>query len=274
MVTKNITLGRNETKLLFTLESENQAIFSFKDAKRIIGTSDSSTWGTLYGLKKKKRIKQIQKGLYLLSPARSGIKGEWTEHIFKILPKLLGDKYYVGFWSALSYWGASEQIPRVTFIIITERKRNLTFDGQQIKFVTYPKERFFGYVLEKIDETGFNISTPEKTIIDSLTHPEYSGGVSEISKAIWTARERLSIVQMVDYAKKMGIRAVGLRLGYLLELLGFSKDMYESLLPNEHTGAPWLDPSATKKYSQYSTRWGLRLNVPQRTILYWKLVPT
>lgn len=257
-------------RLIFTLERGEQIIFTFKDAKKILQTSDSSVKNILMSLKRKKRIKQIQKGLYLLSPARSGIEGEWTEHVFKVLPKLLGQDYYVGFWSALSYWGMTEQTPQITYVVITRRKKNLTFDNQTIQFVTYPNSRFFGYIQEKIGETEFNISNCEKTIIDSLNHPEYSGGVSEVAKAIWTAKDRLDADKMIDYAKRIRIQAVGLRLGYLLELLNFDKESYEQLLPRKHTGAPWLDPSAAKKDAEYSSRWGLRLNVPQKVILHWR----
>jgi len=269
MFTRNIRFGFNESKLIFTLERNKQIVFTFKDAKQILRTSDSSIWNIINGLKRKRRIRQIQKGLYLLSPARSGIEGEWTEHIFTIVPKLLGKNYYLGFWSALSYWGMTEQIPQRTYVIITRRRKDLTFDNQVIQFVTYSNSRFFGYTQGKIGETEFNVSTREKTIIDSLAHPEYAGGISEIAKAVWTAKDKLNINQMIDDAKRIGIRTVRLRLGYLLELLDFDKES-ETLLPKKPTGAPWLDPSTMKKQIEYSTRWGLRLNVPQKVILHWR----
>ena len=276
--TKNIRFGSNESKLIFTLEKDGNTVFAFEDAKEILGTSNKAVYRVLDRLKLKKRIKQIRSGLYLLSPARSGIEGTWTEHVFTILPKLLGKDYYVGFWSALSYWRMTEQIPQTTYVVTTKRRKNLTFDNQVIKFVTYSNSRFFGYIREKIGETAFNVSTREKTIVDSLGHLEYAGGISEVAKAIWTTRDVLNIKRMIDDAKEIGIRAVGLRLGYLLDLLDFEKEHYETLLPKKPTGAPWLDPSATKRgmmkplksETEYSGKWGLRLNVPQKVVLHWK----
>lgn len=266
----NIRLGPNESKLIFTLEKNGQILFTFKEAKQILETSDSSTWNILSALKQKKRIRQIQKGMYLLSPARSGIEGEWTEHVFTILSKLLGKDYYVGLWSALSYWGMTEQIPQTIYVIVTRQRKNLRFDNQMIQFVTYSSSRFFGYTQERIGESKFSVSTREKTIIDSLAHLEYAGGISEVAKAIWTAKGELNLNEMIDCAENMGIHAVTLRLGYLLELLDFGKELYEGLLPGKHMGAPWLDPSSKKNQIEFSGRWGLRINVPQEVTLHWK----
>lgn len=270
MSTQNIRLGHNEARLVFTLERDGRILFTSKDAQAVLATSNKSVYRVLDRLKAKRRIRQVRKGLYLLSPAKSGIEGAWTEHVFAILTGLVGNDYYVGFWSALGYWGMTEQVPRTTYVTVIKRARALTFDSQRIQFVTYPRRRFFDYTQEKIGEAEFNISGREKTIVDSLAHPEYSGGISEVAKAIWTARDELDATRMIDDAEKMRIVAVKLRLGYLLELLDFDATVYSSLLPRKPTGAPWLDPSAAKKAVAYSNRWGLKLNVPRDIILHWK----
>jgi len=270
IATRNIRLGSQESRLFFTLEKDGKIVFTIEDAKQILQTSDTSVRNTISGLKQKRRIKQIRKGLYLLSPARSGIEGEWTEHIFTILPNLLGNKYYVGFWSAMSYWGMTEQILQTTYVATTSRRRRLVFDNQVVSFVTYPNSRFFGYVQETLGERTFNVSDREKTIVDSLAHPEYAGGISEAAKAIWTSRNEIDVNLLVDYAKKMRVRAVCLRAGYLLELLAFDSRSYEALLPEKPTGAPWLDPSSRKKQIGFSSQWGLRLNASDKAILHWK----
>jgi predicted transcriptional regulator of viral defense system len=268
--TQNIRLGPNEAKLIFTLERDGRILFTSKDAQAVLATSNKSVYRVLDRLKAKRRIRQVRKGLYLLSPAKSGIEGTWTEHVFTILTGLLGNDYYVGFWSALGYWGMTEQLPQTTYVTVTKRVRTLTFDNQRIQFVTYPRVRFFDYTQEKVGEAEFNISGREKTIVDSLAHPQYSGGISEVAKAIWTAKDEIDTGRMIDDAEKMGILAVRLRLGYLLELLDFDIGVYSSLLPQHPTGAPWLDPSATKKAVGYSNRWGLKLNIPRNVILHWK----
>jgi len=63
MVTQNIQLGPKETKLFFTLEEEGRSIFTANDAKRILG-SGPAYWLVISGLKKKGRIREIQKGKF------------------------------------------------------------------------------------------------------------------------------------------------------------------------------------------------------------------
>jgi predicted transcriptional regulator of viral defense system len=270
MDTQNIQLGPKESRLIFTLERDGRTLFTFKDAQAILASSNKSVYRVLDRLKLKRRIRHVRKGLYLLSPAKSGIEGAWTEHVFAILPRLTEADYYVGFWSALGYWGMTEQLPQTTYVAVLKRRRNLTFDNQRICFVTYPPSRFFDYTQEKIGETEFNISGREKTVVDSLAHPEHSGGITEVAKAIWTARDQLDTGRMIKDAEKMQILAVKLRLGYVLELLGFDRGVYSSLLPDKRTGAPWLDPSAAKKTVDYSNRWGLRINISPHIVLHWK----
>lgn len=270
MSTENIRLGPSESKLIFTLERDGLFLFTFRDAQSILGTSNKAVYRVLDRLRSKKRIRQVKGGLYLLSPAKSGIEGFWAEHAFTILPRLMGADYYVGFWSALEHWGMTEQLPQTIYVVTTKRRKNLAFNNQRIRFVTYPPSRFFGYVKQTMGETEFNISSREKTVVDSLSHPEYSGGVSEIAKALWTGREKLDVRQLVEDAERMRILAVKLRLGYLLELLSFPKKSYLPLMPRKATGAPWLDPTSAKRTIEYSGRWGLKLNVPREVILHWK----
>jgi len=268
--TENIRLGSSESKLIFTLERDGLFLFTFRDAQSILGTSNKAVYRVLDRLRSKKRVRQVKRGLYLLSPAKSGIEGFWTEHAFTILPRLMGADYYVGFWSALEYWGMTEQLPQTIYVVTTRRRKNLAFNGQRIQFVTYPPRRFFDYVKEDMGEAEFNISSREKTIVDSLTHPEYSGGISEIAKALWTDRDKTDMRRLVEDAERMRILAVKLRLGYLLELLSFAEESYLPLMPRRPTGAPWLDPSSAKRMIEYSGRWGLRLNVSPEIILHWK----
>ena len=70
MVTQSIFLGPKELKLLLTLESQGRRIFTSSDAKNILETTDASVRNIVYRLKRKKRITEIEKGRYVLSPAK------------------------------------------------------------------------------------------------------------------------------------------------------------------------------------------------------------
>ena len=100
IVTRKISLGPNETRLLFELEKAGRTIFTFNDAVRTLGSSKTAAKLVISRLKAKGRIVAAQKARYVLAPARSGIEGQWSEHPFLIVPHII-DEFYVGFWTAV-----------------------------------------------------------------------------------------------------------------------------------------------------------------------------
>ena len=246
MSKKSIHLGPREIQLIYTLEEQNQLIFNIVDAKHILKTSDASVKNVIYRLKDKHRIVEIERGKYLLAPAKSGIQGYWSEHTFKILNKLI-DIYYVSYRTALHYWGMTEQIPRTTYIVTTKIKEDIEFFGEQIQFVTVVPKKFYGYTTEKIDDDYFNIATREKTIIDCLDHPAYCGGIIELAKGLWTARIEINFDDLINITEKFNVSSVQRRLGYLLEKLGLLEKYKYKKLKKNFKGFSWLDPSANKK---------------------------
>lgn len=259
MSTQNIKLGAQELRLLFTLEKENKSTFSTKDAKEILKTSNASVWNVIYRLKKKKRIEEIERGKYLLIPAKAGYEGQWSEVSFLILHNILSE-YYVGFYSALNYWGMTEQVPRVVFVATTKRRRDLEHGPNLFKFVKLSKNRFFGFEEGEIAGTMFKISSREKTVLDCLMFPKYCGGIDEVAKGIWEAENELNFDKLLEYAKKLGVSVVTRRLGYLLEVLNIKKEVADRIASNKFKGFMWFDPLGSKKVLGYSKKYGLIIN--------------
>ncbi|MCL4436645.1 MAG: type IV toxin-antitoxin system AbiEi family antitoxin domain-containing protein [Thaumarchaeota archaeon] len=269
MSTQTLKLGANELKLLFTLEEEGRSVFSISDAKRILKTSEASVWNVIYRLKRKGRIEEIEKGKYLLIPARAGIKGAWSEVPLLLAPHLI-DTYYIGFWTALNYWGMTEQVPRTVFVVTVKRRRNVEYGSTRFEFITLSKKRFFGFVEEKIADGRFNISSPEKTILDCLLYPKYCGGLDEAVKGLWNAREKLDFAKMLDYSKRLGVSSVTRRLGYILEILGIEDETRDKIASKRFKGFMWLDPLGPKKVLGYSKKYGLIVNRTNDELTNWR----
>lgn len=268
MITRKIELGANELKLLFTVEKEGRSVFSIGDAKRILGTSESSVRNIVYRLKKKGRIEEIEKGKYLLIPARAGYEAAWSEVPFLLVPHLI-EVYYIGFWTALNYWGLTEQIPRTVFVATTKRKRDLEYGPTRFEFVTLGKRKFFGFVKEEAAGGKFNISSREKTIIDCLLCPRYCGGMDEAVKGMWNATDRVDCAKLLDYSEKMGVGVVTRRLGYILELLEIGEETYSKIASSRFKGFMWLDPLGPKRVLEYSKKYGLMINRKKEELTSW-----
>ena len=101
----------------------------------------------------------------------------------------------------------------------------------------------------------------ERTIIDCLRRPIHAGGITEVAKGIWMAREALNVERLVDYARRLGVGAVVRRLGYLLEcyslanpsVLGYLRTMLTQTYQR-------LDPLLPAE-GPHLARWRLQLNV-------------
>ena len=90
---------------------------------------------------------------------------------------------YISFWSALHYHGFTEQVPRTTFVATTHRKKDIAFREMNFKFVTLQPLAFFGYRREMLAELPVVVADESKSILDSLSLPQYAGGISEVAKA-------------------------------------------------------------------------------------------
>jgi len=259
---KLFRLGEREMKLIFAFEESERHLFTTSEAKKILGGSDASVKNVLKRLAKKKRILRIERGKYLFAPLKSGREGIWSEHSFVLVPELAGSAdYYIGFLTALNYWGMTEQIPRTVFVVTRKKKKGLEAFGASYVFVNMKLGEHAGIELLG---TKINVSTREQTILDCLAHPEYSLGVAEVAKGINAARKELDWNKLMKLCAKEK-EIVQRRLGYLLELLGMKK--HARKLEKTFVGFVWLDPHTTKKRLAYSKKWGLILNVSTDELL-------
>lgn len=254
--------GDKELKILFELEQKKNFVFTFQDAKKILRTSSASAKNVIKRLKRKKRILRLQKGLYLFAPLRSGEEGFWSEHAFAIVPYLVkSNQYYIGFLSAMNYWGMTEQIPMVVYVILNRQKKQM--QAVQTSFIFVKRNKIGKHTKISFGDVKVNISTKEQTIIDGLLFPQYCLGICEIASAIYYLKKELNWKKLIEIAKgeKSVVRR---RLGYLLDLLGLK---YSKELEEKFVGFAWLDPSSQKRVIAYSKKWGLKLNTPENEIL-------
>lgn len=178
-------------------------------------------------------IERIEKGKYMIIPLGSE-KGKYTLHEF-VIGSYLVDPSAISYWSALHYYGMTEQIPNTVFVQTPTRKKKSLINvfGVNYRIVRVKREKQYGLRKEWIEETPVNITDKEKTIIDCLDKPQYSGGIIEVAKALKTGS--LNQQRLSEYALKIGNYAVVRRLGYLSERMGLKLN---------------LPPPKSKKYLQ------------------------
>ena len=233
--------------------------FTFADALKISNLSTKSVQKVLYRLQQRGAIERIEKGKYLIIPLGAE-KGKYTLHEF-VIGSLLVEPYSIAYWSALNYYGLTEQIPTTVFIQTIARKFNTNpkVFGVQYKVVKVKESKCFGIRKEWIEETQINITDKEKTIIDCLDKPQYVGGILEVAKAL--KNNKFNRKKLENYAQRIGNSGVIRRLGYLCELLNI-----KIKLPKLNTrNYLLLDPTMPEKGLK-SAKWRLIINLNEKVL--------
>lgn len=233
------SIARREAQVISEIRLRDMVVFTHKDVNRFLDISKENTYRIMGNMMEKDLVKRVERGKYILTEM-------WNElDIYEIVPEIFQPSY-IAFWSALHYQDMTDQVPRTVFLVTTRRKKPLKFQGQKIKYVTVKESLFFGY--ERYGKVV--VSDREKTMIDCLRHPEYSGGISHIQDAIW---DELDTDRLIEYCELTGSSAVASRLGYLLDKkkIVFDKDRIKELI-DTYTK---LDPK--QKGSMLNSEWKL-----------------
>jgi predicted transcriptional regulator of viral defense system len=253
------------------LSQKSKSIFSLAEATEILNTGNRQIKKLLYDLIRKGWVKRIEKGRYFLIPLNVDANKPYTENQFLIASKLV-HPYYIGFWSMLHYYGYTEQFTNTIFVVSPKRKKDFSLAGINYEFIKTSLSKMFGVTEIEVNGMRVQVSDKEKTLIDCLDHPEYCGGVTEVVKGIWNAREELDFEKILLYAQKMRNSAVAKRLGYLLEVLEIDKgECIDNLRTLIKKGFSSLDPLLPKK-GRYNSQWNLLLNLPREELLSFRKV--
>ena len=246
-------------KILSMLAKRGET-FTFDEAYKITHLNKSYLKKLLYRLEKDGVIERISKGKYLIIPLH-GEKGKYTLHEF-IIGSLLIKPYAISYWSALNYYGFTEQIPLTVFLQTTswKKKQEIEVFGVKYKIVRIKNEKFFGITKAWIENNQINITDREKTIIDCFDKPKYCGGIGEVIKALKN-RERINLNKLSKYAIKIGNSGVIRRLGFLSDFLGIKIDLPEIKTRNYLL----LDPTMPKK-GKKNAKWRLIINISEAAL--------
>jgi len=255
--TIRLGLGSIESKILSDLAGEGKNIFTVNEVVKIIGSKEKAN-KLVSKLTKKKWLERLNKGTYLILELAAGSKPKWSEDSFYIASKL-AKKYYLGYISMLNYYGWTEQVPTTVTIASPNRLKDKKILGINYEFVSLSEKKFFGFEETNIRGHNVIVSSPEKTIVDCLDHPEYGGGINEVAKAMVNAK--IDWDKAIEYAKKMDNGAIFKRMGFLLEEMDIHvpKELIKSIHKKITKGYSPLYPGKTME-GKYNANWNLIIN--------------
>jgi len=235
------------------------SIFTVQDVLRTMNVSRNMLWVILSRLEKKGWIERIEKGKYMIIPLGAE-KGKYTLNEF-VIGSILVSPYSIAYWSALNFYGLTEQIPNTVFMQSTTRKKKQTCEifGVSYSIIRVKNEKFFGIQKQWIEGTPINITNREKTIVDCLDKPQCCGGIIEVAKAL--KEGEFNVERLIGYAWRIRNSGVMRRLGYLCERLSLDINV-----PRIKTRSYlYLDPAMPHRGSTIS-KWRLIINLNDKIL--------
>ncbi|MDV3104691.1 type IV toxin-antitoxin system AbiEi family antitoxin domain-containing protein [Thermococcus waiotapuensis] len=236
--------------------------FTVMEARNKLGIDGKLLNYYLRELTKEGFLRRLTRGIYAVTPNPS--QPPATDEF--LLASLIVKPSAIAYWSALNYYGLTEQIPGIAFVQTPRKRgypREMSIGGQRFKVITVRPHKFFGLDTIKVGRRNISITDPEKTLIDCLDKPQYCGGIIEVMKALRNGSfDRETIL---EYAEEMRNTAVLKRLGFLSERLGLGLEREIKIHEKSLRSFPLLDPTMPSK-GRFDRKWGLRVNVPED---YW-----
>lgn len=178
----------------------------------------------------KGKLQRIRRGLYIvLSPLE-----EPKRHIVDklLIASKIKDEYYLGFHTALEYYGCASSFYNEAYICVRSKDRFDPFEYKRFRFrpvfvedtaIEVEEKHYQGSIVE--------VSAKERTFIECVDRVQYAGGWEECIKSL-EGLGGLNMEKLLDllyaYRKDILFR----RVGYILELLKNRSPFYEHL--DEH----------------------------------------
>jgi len=253
-------LSTRESRLLARLAGAGHQIISVNKIETTLEVPPNTAREIASRLTEKGWLDRLFPGTYLIIPLTAGEEAVYTTHEYLIAAHV-AEPMYIGYYSAFSHHGLTEQVPRTVYVVTPTRAQSREIHGVPYRVTTVTGRKFFGFGPTSIEGTTVQVSDLEKTLVDCADHPEFCGGIRELATAIRTADERGCDWDTVgEYLERLDNGAATKRIVYLADQFGIDLPAREELVASFTSGYSPLDPTRPDTGSTDSM-YRLRINV-------------
>jgi len=258
------TLSTKSAQFIKHFNDLNRPAFTIDDAYALLKTSTKDAVKKLMrDMIKRGLLMRLREGVYWIIPYEQD-PNTYFPNWHLIAQYLVGDAgHYIGYYSAMEIHNLITQPSLVERVVVNQQIKPsiLEIHGIKFQFIYHNPRHFFGG--EKIWVDGFNkvsCADLEKTIVDSLYKPGYSGGIVEIAKAIYKSKDKIDYQKLYQYCERFKAQSVIKRLGFLLESLEIKNPISEALRQIKSDSFILLEPSYKKK-GKWIRKWNVLQNM-------------
>ena len=253
----------NHIKELLSYEEYS---FSIEELLKNSTKSEIAIKRELSRLVEKKEIINLRKGFYLIIPPRYSNLGQlpiqlYVDKLFSYLDRY----YYVSFYSAAKFYGAShQQIQRDYIITNPPSLLDIKKKTIELRFFTtsnWPKKNIIN---KKSDAGYFKISTPALTAADLIHCQSRLGSLNRMLAILEELFEEIELEDLKNLTTWYPHKSTLQRFGFLLDILQADNDLVEHLFVHLTCTIFFpvlLSPDSSRKAGSVKNRWKVDVNV-------------
>lgn len=257
-------LGPKETEVIARLAYEKASLITKEQFDRWFGFDEALRKQVIFRLKKKGILTAIKRGIYFYSPLESGPAGSNINEF--LIPPVFFPKgnYYVGYSTMYNYYGFTDQLFQVMYILNTSLQKEKAIGNMRFKMIKISQKRMYGLEKIRIKDAEVIVSDVERTLVDLIYFSEPVGGMKkafEILKEQIKSR-KTDTAKLIRYALKFPDTATIKRVGFILETTGLTDRKLAPLLKVvKKTSLINLYPSKSRK-GKINRKWMVIENAP------------
>lgn len=236
------SLSANGYALLHFIKEKKLVVFGTQELHRLSGWRKTKVNNTLHLLKVKGHVVGIRRGKYATAEAVA-------ENPYGVATEAVKPSYITQ-WTALSYYGFTEQQPAVIQLASPKQQKKTS----SVEVTTLRPSRYYGY--ERVG--NFVIAEKEKALVDSLHQPWKCGGLGEVVKCLKNAWNGINKEKFFNYLMRFNDKSMNSRVGYIMETLQLGRAPAR-LLAGKSKSYVRLDTTKPRT-SRYDKRWGVMIN--------------
>ncbi len=259
------SLSKTEARIVLSLEADDLDLVTLDGIRKRALVSPGFARKLAHDLVRRGWLQRVRRGTYLLNPSRHGPDALPDTDPLRVGSRLV-DPYYFGFATAAELEGLFPQASRVYYIVTTTRWVPGKDRADRFRVVRVTPTRFFGIRTVRRRGVELRVSDRERTLIDSLNRPQFSGGMAGVAQIFALAKPKLNWTRLGSYLDRFGNRSLTLRAGFLSEHIRPSipipSSWVRARLPDpDEPYVPLGPPKTHGRRGKYDPRWHVIRNV-------------
>ena len=134
--------------------------------------------------------------------------------------------------------------------------------GRRVHWHRLTGKRIFGTSASDYHGYPVRVTTPERTLLDGLLQPDWSGGFANVLGAWAGYRDLIDLNALVKYVDRLDVQVLRQRAGFLLEELGLRHPALDVWVAQARRGGSSKLNGGAEFSPQFSERWRLSINAP------------